>query len=63
MRWAAAEAQHRDADLEVVLAYHWRMPGVRERHVRARVGVGLRRIEPAHTSVGGRAGSGGGAPC
>src|SRR5205814_6643514 len=29
LRWAAVEAQRDGADLEVVLAYHWRMPGVK----------------------------------
>lgn len=27
LRWAAREAQRRGAELEVLLAYHWRMPG------------------------------------
>jgi nucleotide-binding universal stress UspA family protein len=27
LRWAAHEARRRDAELEVVLAYHWRLPG------------------------------------
>jgi nucleotide-binding universal stress UspA family protein len=29
LRWAALEAQRRRVELEVILAYHWRMPGVR----------------------------------
>jgi nucleotide-binding universal stress UspA family protein len=29
LRWAALEAQRRGVELDVVLAYHWRVPGVR----------------------------------